>query len=77
MQWADCHAHARHLADSGRETVVVCDLTAHGQPDDATEMHYDESLDIWWRYADGYERDDYVSEGVSEAQDDLSSKAAA
>lgn len=58
VDWNECGAHARHVDDQGRETVVHCDLPKHAPDDDATAKHFDERLDVYWQYADGLERYD-------------------
>jgi hypothetical protein len=51
--WNECPAFARHMDDHGRERTVFCDLPLHAAPADATAVHWDDHLDIYWYYADG------------------------
>lgn len=51
-EWNECPAHVREFID-GKEIVIICDLPLHCPPDDASEMHWDSRLGIYWRSADG------------------------
>jgi hypothetical protein len=54
VAWGECDAYARsYCEETGRERELVCSLGVHSTPGDITEDHYDEDLDVWWRYADG------------------------
>jgi hypothetical protein len=50
--WDECDAVARHVSDTGRETVVRCCYERHAIPGDATAQHYDPELEIEWNYAE-------------------------
>jgi len=50
--WNKCDAHARHVSDSGHETVVTCDLERHAAPMDTDAQHHDPHLGINWTYDD-------------------------
>lgn len=63
-EWHQCPANARHVSDDGKERVVACNEELHADPSDGTVWHYDEPLDIYWRYADGQGYDDTEADPV-------------
>jgi hypothetical protein len=57
IPWDECQAYAHHVDEQGRETTVACNLELHADPADDTARHYDDTLDIYWQYAEGHSHD--------------------
>jgi hypothetical protein len=56
--WDQCDAFARSLGDDGKERTIFCTQKMHSAPNDSSEWHYDEDLDIYWKYAEDFYNDD-------------------